>query len=99
MIAAFHSAWNFVQGNILGISVSGGAGSESVFGIGLTGADWLSGGGFGAEGSIFTTAVLAISVLLACISKQKRLLPPRFCERGEFCTAAVSESDFSADAR
>ncbi len=95
MISAFHSAWNFVQGNILGMSVSGGAASETVFGIELTGADWLSGGAFGAEGSIFTTSVLSVCVLLTVISKQKRPLPPRCRARGQFHTAAVVESDYS----
>lgn len=95
MISAFHSAWNFVQGNILGMSVSGGTVSETVFGIELTGADWLSGGAFGAEGSIFTTLVLSACILLAFISKQRRLLPPRCRARGQFHTAAVTESDYS----
>lgn len=47
-----HAAWNFVQGGVFGVAVSG----HSVGGLlnaRLTGPDILSGGEFGAEASVF----------------------------------------------
>jgi uncharacterized protein len=59
----FHWAWNLFQGTIYGSSVSGVA-IDSV--IHLTPAEpaWLSGGNFGAEGSILTSIVLLASIVL-----------------------------------
>ncbi len=65
-IAAFHSVWNWVQGNFYGVKVSGIDVSNSLFTT-HTGrsADWLSGGNFGLEGSIFVTIAFVIgSVIL-----------------------------------
>lgn len=56
---AIHSVWNFMQGNIYGISVSGSGESESVFRVDQQSSHgFLTGGTFGIEGSIFTTIVL-----------------------------------------
>lgn len=59
---AIHSVWNFMQGNIYGISVSGSGQSESVFSTNHQSSHgFLTGGSFGIEGSIFTTIVLLIA--------------------------------------
>lgn len=56
---AIHSIWNFTQGNVYGISVSGTSDTESVFRTtARTSHAILSGGEFGIEGSIVTTLVL-----------------------------------------
>ena len=56
---AIHSIWNFTQGNLYGISVSGSGDSESVFRTSAKSSHtFLTGGDFGIEGSIFTTIVL-----------------------------------------
>lgn len=69
---AIHSAWNFVQGNILGISVSGGAAMESVFGTAFVeGRELISGGAFGIEGGVCTTIVLTVALLLTVYLPQK----------------------------
>jgi len=52
-----HWIWNFFQGNILGFGVSGFTVS-SLLVIEKQGDDWLTGGAFGLEGSVLTTAVL-----------------------------------------
>lgn len=73
LVAALHSIWNFVQGNIFGVSVSGSAVLPSVFGTSNTaGRDWLNGGSFGAEGGLAVTVILAaaIVVLLRLMRKQ-----------------------------
>lgn len=69
---AIHSVWNFTQGNVYGISVSGSGNTESIFRTtSQSSHSFLTGGKFGIEGSIFTTLVLAagISLLLFKIKK------------------------------
>ena len=46
-----HFAWNFTQGALFGVAVSGGA-TAGLFRGELSGPAWLSGGAFGAEGSL-----------------------------------------------
>jgi hypothetical protein len=60
----FHGMWNFVQGNILGIPVSGSPESARVLDYTATGATWLTGGDFGAESSLVATLVLLAAFLL-----------------------------------
>jgi membrane protease YdiL (CAAX protease family) len=51
-----HIAWNFTQGGIFGVDVSGQA-SEGLLRGKLSGPVWLSGGSFGAEGSLIAICV------------------------------------------
>lgn len=64
-ICAFHSVWNWVQGNLFGFQVSG---QESpvgtLFNLMETGPDWFTGGAFGPEGGLVTTLVLVLSCAL-----------------------------------
>jgi membrane protease YdiL (CAAX protease family) len=70
--AAIHSVWNFVQGNIFGIQVSGTAKAESVFLFEPTSTGTLiNGGAFGLEGGIATTIVLAAALIVALLMKCK----------------------------
>jgi len=65
LVVAQHGTWNYVQGNLLGFQVSGTGADASIFSFTKgTGPDWLTGGEFGAEGSIITTLVLLLSVLI-----------------------------------
>lgn len=59
---ALHAAWNMFQGYVFSVPVSG-IPTEGIYAMQLSGADWLSGGAFGLEGSIITTLVLG----LACV--------------------------------
>lgn len=59
-----HWAWNFTQGNVFGLEVSGGETEESIMNATLTGPDIITGGPFGPEASIIT-AILGI--LLSCL--------------------------------
>jgi membrane protease YdiL (CAAX protease family) len=59
-VIALHAAWNFTQGPLLGIAVSGIA-VDGLLKSTLTGPPMLSGGEFGAEASIFTL-VICVSV-------------------------------------
>ena len=65
LVVAQHGTWNYVQGNFLGFQVSGTGADSSIFSFTMgLGPDWLTGGEFGAEGSIITTLVLLLSVVI-----------------------------------
>ncbi len=64
-ICAFHSIWNWAQGNLFGLAVSGQPVSGGMlFNLMETGPDWLTGGAFGPEGGLVTTIVLVISMAI-----------------------------------
>ncbi|EFR43539.1 CPBP family intramembrane glutamic endopeptidase [Streptococcus pseudoporcinus] len=77
-VAGIHGAWNFTQGNIFGVSVSGTAAGPSLlhFTQKAGSPDWISGGAFGTEGSLLTSLVLlcATSYLAWQLLKEKRVL-------------------------
>ena len=76
VLAGMHGAWNFVQGNIYGIQVSGQGASTSILNYSSqSSVDLLSGGAFGAEGSIFATIVLigCTAYLYWSLKKENRL--------------------------
>ena len=52
----YHAGWNFAQGGIFGVSVSG-TGATGILQSTLTGPVWLSGGEFGAEASVVAIAI------------------------------------------
>ncbi|MCY7312797.1 MAG: CPBP family intramembrane metalloprotease [Pseudoxanthomonas sp.] len=58
-----HAGWNFVQGAVFGIPVSGIA-VDGLLESQLHGPDWLDGGGFGAEASLLTVLTCSIASLL-----------------------------------
>ncbi|MCY9529695.1 CPBP family intramembrane metalloprotease [Paenibacillus alvei] len=60
---ALHAAWNLFQGYVFGVAVSGHP-AEGIYVVGLHGAEWLSGGSFGLEGSAITTFVLGLACVL-----------------------------------
>ena len=62
-ICAIHSVWNFIQGNVMGLSVSGMDKSSSVFMFEIKeGYNLVTGGDFGPEGGLIVTLVLLIAV-------------------------------------
>ena len=76
-VIALHAAWNFTQGPILGIAVSGIA-VNGLLKSTLQGPPMLSGGEFGAEGSILTL-VICVAVAFFFTRKAiaaKRIVPP-----------------------
>lgn len=63
-ICGMHAAWNWMQGNVLGIEVSGSSvPGGSLIKLQATGKTMISGGSFGVEGSLITTLIF----LGACI--------------------------------
>lgn len=74
-VCAIHSIWNFTQGSLYGISVSGTGNTESIFRTAAkTDSIVLSGGNFGIEGSIVTTFVLTagIAVMLFVLHRKSK---------------------------
>ncbi|ABY36453.1 MAG TPA: CPBP family intramembrane metalloprotease [Chloroflexus aurantiacus] len=64
-ICAFHSIWNWAQGNLFGLQVSGQMVSGGmIFNLVETGPDWFTGGAFGPEGGLVTTIVLLLSIAI-----------------------------------
>ncbi|HET6430769.1 type II CAAX endopeptidase family protein [Dyella sp.] len=71
-----HAAWNFAQGTIYGIPVSGMAGAGWLQSH-RTGPDWLSGGSFGAEASVVALAVCSlVTVALVRVARRRGSLVP-----------------------
>ncbi|NMA12514.1 MAG: CPBP family intramembrane metalloprotease [Chloroflexi bacterium] len=71
-IAAFHSAWNFVQGNVLGILVSGIQIDATIFKlIPVEGQELFSGGAFGLEGGLIVTLLCVILIVIMLWLPQK----------------------------
>jgi len=76
IVAGIHSMWNFVQGNLFGIQVSGLAKQNSVLSSDLIqDKAVINGGTFGLEGGLAVMIVLliAIGVVLYKTSKCKHL--------------------------
>lgn len=71
--SAIHSIWNFSQGNIFGISVSGTGSIQTVL---YTSADnskaLINGGNFGVEGGLVSTIVLVIACILLFMYMKKK---------------------------
>ena len=59
----FHLTWNFFQGNIFGFAVSG-TDSKTIISITSQGNSFISGGDFGAEGSMIATVILLIACFI-----------------------------------
>lgn len=73
MVAALHSGWNFLQGNIFGISVSGIAKASSVFDSSFSdGWSFMNGGDFGLEGGLAVSIVLAVGIYVVYRRMERR---------------------------
>lgn len=66
IISTFHGTWNYVQGNIWGIFVSGNEFDCMLFDCKLKGTKLFTGGAFGLEGSIAVTVVMVCAVVFLC---------------------------------
>jgi CAAX protease family protein len=65
-----HFAWNFVQGYVLGLPVSGMAFPHGILQAKIYGPFWLSGGAYGPEGSILCLGVIAVGTAYFFVSKR-----------------------------
>ena len=72
-----HLGWNFTEGGIFGVSVSGFSAGKGVFAVALSGSRLLTGGRFGPEASIVAIAVcLAMALVLIGLTVRRRLWRP-----------------------
>ncbi|MRD48342.1 CPBP family intramembrane metalloprotease [Caenimonas koreensis DSM 17982] len=60
LVMGIHMAWNFVQGTVFGVPVSGGAAKGWLIST-RPGNEWLSGGAFGAEASVVAVALSLVA--------------------------------------
>ncbi|MBC7601906.1 MAG: CPBP family intramembrane metalloprotease [Ramlibacter sp.] len=60
LVIGIHMAWNFVQGTVFGVPVSGGKANGWLTST-RPGNDWLSGGPFGAEASVVAVVLSLIA--------------------------------------
>ena len=58
-----HLSWNFVQGSVLGFAISGqGLDNSGWISHKVNGAEWLTGGNFGFEGSLLAVGLILVSI-------------------------------------
>ncbi|WP_440223680.1 lysostaphin resistance A-like protein [Dokdonella sp. MW10] len=72
LCAALHLSWNFTQGAIFSIAVSGQTGEGWIRGA-PSGPAWLTGGAFGAEGSVVAVVLclIATGILLGLTQRRR----------------------------
>ena len=77
-----HMGWNFSQGTVWGVPVSGGNDTGWLVSE-RTGPDWLSGGAFGAEASVVAVAMCsAVTLALLAVALRRRsIVPPWFARK------------------
>lgn len=78
-----HAAWNFTQGGVYSIPVSGG---EAPLGLLVTrrlGPDWLTGGGFGLEASVVALVIATAAglVFLYAAVRRGQIVPPMWASQ------------------
>jgi len=100
MPVGMHFTWNYVQGFVLGLPVSGYKFSPSVLHAQVYGAAWLTGSGYGPEGGLLCTIAVAgaaIFLFSARIRMSERMRELVFgpCQEGATYPAIhiLSESD------
>jgi uncharacterized protein len=74
LIAGLHAGWNFFQGNIYGLPVSGNGEANSLldFGPKAGSSDLITGGDFGVEASIVGTAILLVATVIAFVYYRRK---------------------------
>lgn len=67
MVCGAHVGWNWFQGNVFGVPVSGNVYTTALFPMGpaADASHLLSGGAFGVEGSLVVTIIWGIAMLIA----------------------------------
>jgi uncharacterized protein len=66
-----HASWNIMQGTVYGIPVSGTKPDGFLLST-LTGPDWLSGGGFGAEASVVALGMCSLCTVALLVIALRR---------------------------
>ena len=72
LISGFHALWNFTQGNLWGVRISGMRFGPSLVDMeAVPELPLVNGGRFGLEGSLLCTAVLAAAIVIALMLPQR----------------------------
>jgi len=80
-----HAAWNFTQGWLYGLPVSGTSAGDGLVRGRLAGPDWLTGGAFGLEASLPGVVVATgagVAILIVAV-RSGRLVGPMWAQRKE----------------
>jgi len=75
---AIHFSWNFVQSGIFGAITSGNEKTSSLFNTNISGAELITGGAFGPEGTIQAILfwLLVSIIFMVIITKQNKIIKP-----------------------
>ena len=92
--AGLHAAWNFMQGAVYGIPVSG-THADGFLVSNRTGPDWLSGGAFGAEASVVALALCSLGTiwLIAIALRRGTIVPPYWARQKSVQTTGRDRLD------
>ena len=71
-VGAVHTMWNYVQGNIYGLPVSGITEMPTLVRFEQTGSTLINGGEFGPEGGLVVTAVYLAGILLVLFLPERK---------------------------
>ncbi len=77
---ALHWSWNFLQGQIFSLPISGFHFAPRLFKTEVSGPQWISGGSYGPEGSIVLTVVCILAILW--LGQTKSISPSPAMEEG-----------------
>jgi hypothetical protein len=78
-----HSAWNFAEGGIFGMSVSGTDQPRGLLQSTLSGSTWVTGGDFGPEASVFSVLVCStVTAAFLVLARRRGNLRPGNSHRG-----------------
>lgn len=79
LASGIHAAWNFTQGWVFSVPVSGGKAPDGLLLTHRSGPDWLTGGGFGLEASAIAVLVATAAglVMLTMAIRRNQVLPFR----------------------
>ena len=78
LAVGIHAAWNFTQGWVFSVPVSGGNAPLGLLITRRIGPDWLTGGDFGLEASVVAMVVATITgaAMLVLAARKGRIQPP-----------------------
>jgi len=71
-ICGWHGAWNWTLANVFGLAVSGHEQPGVLFDLQAAGPELLTGGGYGPEASLVTTAVLLAGIAVVVATSRAR---------------------------
>jgi uncharacterized protein len=74
-----HFSWNFFQGSVLGYNISG-LTLQPVLTQEMKGADWLTGGQFGFEGSVVSAVLQLLAILILVFVYERNSKPVQAME-------------------